>query len=177
MENKSVLTVEWIDCDDIRPYVRNSRRNDPTVAEVAKSIEQFGWQQPIVVDQNNIIVAGHSRWRAAKQLKQLKVPVIRFKGTSEQAHYYRILDNRSQENSDWDMDLLRGELIDLDRQYPTGFTDQEIDKILGASESQNKLAEKTVFEIVVTCENETQQQELYDYVSKELKRECRVLSI
>ena len=177
MEEKSILKVDWIDIDSVHPYVRNSRRNDPTVAEVARSIEVFGWQQPIVVDDKNIIVAGHSRWRAARQLKQNQVPVVRFSGTNEQARYYRILDNRSQENSDWDMDLLRGELIDLDHQYPTGFTDQEIDKILGNSESQNNLAEKTVFEIVVTCENETQQQELYDYVSKDLKRECRVLSI
>ena len=177
MAEESVLNVEWVDRDSVRPYVRNSRRNDPTVAEVAKSIEQFGWQQPIVIDQNNIIVAGHSRWRAAAQLKQSQVPVIRFKGTAEQAHYYRILDNRSQENSDWDLDLLRGELIDLDNEYATGFTDQEIDKILGQGESKNKLAEKTVFEIVVICESETQQQELYEYVIKELKRECRVLSI
>jgi ParB-like chromosome segregation protein Spo0J len=177
LEKESILKVEYRDINDIRPYIKNSRRNSDTIDQVVISIENYGWQQPIVVDDYNTIVAGHSRWLAAKKLKYTQVPVVVFNGSAEQARYYRLLDNRSQENSDWDAELLKGELIDIGDLYPTGFTDKEIEKILGESDSKNELAVKTVFEVVVYCEDEQQQKDLYEYVITELDRPCRILSI
>lgn len=176
MEKDLILNVEYLPINDVRPYFRNSRRNELTIDYVVASIREFGWQQPIVVDKNNTIVAGHSRWLAAQKLKYEFVPTVKFLGNQKEARYYRLLDNRSQENSDWDYDLLKGELLQI-KDMPTGFTDQEIEKILGNSNVSYIEVEKTVFEIVVNCDNENEQQDLYEYITKDLKKPCRVLSI
>lgn len=176
MEKDLLLEVEYLPILDIRPYARNSRRNEQTIDQVVISLKTYGWKQPIVIDDNNTIVAGHSRWLAAQKIGYESVPVVRFKGTIKDARYYRLLDNRSQENSDWDYDLLKGELLEIS-DLPIGFTDQEIEKILGKSTISYVEAEKSVFEVVVYCDNENEQRELYDYIVKDLKKTCRVLSI
>jgi ParB-like chromosome segregation protein Spo0J len=176
MSKEYVLNVEWVDIDQVRPYGRNSRKNEITVDVVVSSIKQYGWQQPIVVDDNWTIVAGHSRWQAAKKMNLSQVPVVKFDGTAKQAKEYRILDNRSQEESEWDADLLKSEMLDI-RDLPTGFTDKEIDKLFGLDNSKNVQVEPTVFELVYYCDSEEQQRAIYEYVEKELSRPCRTLSI
>ena len=176
MSEEHLLNIEWVDRNSVKPYYRNSRRNDETVKVVAESIKKYGWQQPIVVDENMTIVAGHSRWQAAELLGVASVPITRFIGSTRSAREYRILDNRSQEYSDWDYDLLKSEMLDL-TDLPTGFTDQEIDKLFGVDSSKNARALPSVFELVFYCDSETQQREIYEYVNKELKRTCRTLSI
>ena len=121
--------------DKVRPYEKNPRKNDKAVAAVADSIRQFGFRQPIVVDDDGVIVVGHTRWKAAQQLELKKVPVHVAVGLSaEDAKAYRIADNKSNEIAEWDFDLLPAELADLKGAgYDLGllgFDDNELSKML-----------------------------------------------
>ena len=130
------LLLEYRDINQVYPYTRNGRRNEETVDQVAVSIQSYGFQQPIVVDKNGVIVVGHTRYAAAKKLKLTEVPVIVFGGDDQLAKEYRLADNRIQENSDWDKDVLLNELLDLkDTPLPTGFTDSELDKLLDSGDN------------------------------------------
>ncbi len=125
----------------IIPYARNPRQNDKAIATVAASIAEFGWRQPIVVDENMVILAGHTRLAAAQQLGLKTAPVHIAKGLSEtQAQAFRIMDNRSAENAEWMEDLLNLELSDLlDADYDlelTGFTDEELNSLLSGLEDE-----------------------------------------
>ncbi len=100
---------------EIRPYERNPRRNDPAVDAVAESIRQCTYVAPIVVDEDGVILAGHTRYRALKKLKQKEAEVIVKAGlTEEQKRKYRLLDNKTAELAGWDLDLLADELEGLD---------------------------------------------------------------
>jgi ParB-like chromosome segregation protein Spo0J len=137
----------------IIPYARNPRRNDKAVAAVAASIAEFGWRQPIVVDEDMTVLAGHTRLAAARQLGLETAPVHIAKGLSEaQARAFRIMDNRSSENAEWDNDLLNLELADLlEAEFDlglTGFTDDELNALMnsleagtGAQEGENDIPE------------------------------------
>ena len=99
---------------ELIPYEKNPRKNDQSVDKVANSIKEFGFKVPIVVDKNNIIVCGHTRYKAAKKLKLAVVPcVVADDLTEEQIKAYRLADNKVGEDSEWDMDLLHGELSDI----------------------------------------------------------------
>ena len=81
--------------DDIKPYEKNPRVNDAAVDSVARSLKEFGFRQPIVVDEHGVIVVGHTRWKAAQKLGLAKVPVHVAKDlTREQIKAYRIADNK-----------------------------------------------------------------------------------
>ena len=97
--------------DEINPYENNPRDNDDAVDAVANSIKEFGWQQPIVVDNGGVIIAGHTRYKAAKKLGLKHVPVVVADNlTPDQVKAYRLADNKTAELADWDMDLLNDEL-------------------------------------------------------------------
>jgi len=103
---------------EITPYETNPRKNDSAVDVVALSIKEFGFKQPLVIDANGVIVAGHTRLKAAKLLGLESVPcVIADDLTPEQIAAYRLADNKTAEFSIWDIDLLDAELdkiLDLD---------------------------------------------------------------
>ncbi|MFO8012589.1 MAG: DNA modification methylase [Phycisphaerae bacterium] len=100
--------------DDIRPYERNPRINDQAVDAVARSLEEFGFRQPIVVDAEGVIVCGHTRWKAAKKLGLAKVPVhVAEDLTPEQIRAYRIADNQTGTLAEWDFEILPIELAEL----------------------------------------------------------------
>jgi DNA modification methylase len=130
------MDIQWFLIDDIRPYERNPRKNSKAVDKVADSLKTYGWQQVIVVDTEHTIIAGHTRWLAAKKLKMEKVPVFVARNlTSEQVKTYRIADNRLSEEAEWDSDLLRQELdslkeLDVDLSL-TAFSEIELTKLLG----------------------------------------------
>lgn len=111
---------------DLKPYENNPRKNDDAVKYVAESIKEFGFKVPIVIDKNNVIVAGHTRYKAAKKLKMSEVPcIIADDLTDEQIKAFRLADNKVAEKSEWDFDLLNTELddiIDLDMEL-FGFED------------------------------------------------------
>ena len=102
----------WI--DEIKHYEKNPRKNEDSVKYVANSIKEFGFKVQIVIDADNVIVAGHTRWKAAKQLGIEKVPCIKADDLSPaQIKAFRLADNKVGEFSQWDMDLLGDELKDL----------------------------------------------------------------
>lgn len=109
------MELETIKIKDIHPYERNARKNDQAVDAVAKSIEQCSYVAPIVVDENHVILAGHTRWKALKKLGRTECECIVKDGlTDEQKKKYRLLDNKTNELADWDFDLLADELDGLD---------------------------------------------------------------
>lgn len=106
--------LKWEPIKSIRPYEKNPRRNDEAVDAVAASIKEFGWQQPIVVDKDGVIIAGHTRYKAAKKLKCDTVPVVVADDlTEDQVKAYRLADNKTGELAEWDTALLDEELAEL----------------------------------------------------------------
>ena len=100
---------------EIQPYKNNPRKNKKAVAKVAKSIKEFGFQQPIIVDTNMEVVAGHTRLAASIMLELEKIPVLIASDlTEEQIRGYRIADNRVSEFAEWNKDLLKIEIDDID---------------------------------------------------------------
>ena len=100
--------------DEIIPYEKNPRRNDKAVTYVVNSIKQFGFKVPLVIDKDNVIVCGHTRWKAAKRLKMKKLPcVIADDLTEEQIRAFRLADNKVAEIADWNVPLLNEEIEDL----------------------------------------------------------------
>lgn len=99
---------------ELVPYDRNPRHNDQAVDQVAASIKSFGFKVPIVIDKDNVIVAGHTRLKAAKKLKLKEVPCIVADDLSEdQIKAFRLADNKVSELADWDYDMLDAELEEL----------------------------------------------------------------
>ncbi len=128
------MQIIQMDIGSIKPYDKNPRKI-PTkaITLVQESLKNFGWQQPIVVDEKNVIVVGHTRYEAAKSLDMKKVPVQIAKLTTEQADAYRIADNRVNEETGWNYNFLQEELNRLmEKQVDlniTGFTANELDSM------------------------------------------------
>ena len=131
------MDVVELPLERLIPYARNPRKNDSAVATVAASLKEFGWRQPIVVDEEMVILAGHTRLEAARQLGLMTAPVHIARGlTPAQAKAYRLMDNRASENAEWDEALLGLELGDLQGDgfdlALTGFDDDELSRLLAA---------------------------------------------
>lgn len=108
------LNVKYISLCDLREYENNPRINDKAVEAVAESIKQFGFRVPVVIDKNNVIIAGHTRVKAAKRLDMSSVPcVVADDLTPEQVKAYRLADNKTAELAEWDIGALEKELADL----------------------------------------------------------------
>ena len=109
------MKIETVEITQVKPYADNPRKiSDKAVDKVALSLKEFGWQQPIVVDEKNVIVAGHTRHRAAEKLGFREVPILRAVGLSdEKIRAYRFMDNRSHEESSWDWDKAVKEISEL----------------------------------------------------------------
>ena len=129
------MKIENVSIAKVIPYIRNPRKNENAVEKVASSIKEFGFRQPIVVDEESVIIAGHTRYESAKRLGMETVPVHVAKGlTPQQVKAYRIADNRVGQEAEWDMDLLKLELEELDNPELTGFDPDELQNILAELE-------------------------------------------
>lgn len=125
------MDVRNISVKDLIPYDRNTKKHDKTqINNVAESIKQYGFVQPIVIDKDNVVVIGHCRLLAAKQLKMKEVPCVCVDDlTEEQVKALRIVDNKSNE-SPWDFDFLADELAEIDLSdfsFDFGIEDEEED--------------------------------------------------
>lgn len=128
------LQVEYKNVEDLIPYINNPRINDNAVDEVAGSIAEFGFKNPIIIDEDNVIIAGHTRLLASKKLNLKEVPTIKVDDlTDAQIKAYRIADNRTGEFADWDFEKLNIELEDIGDLF-TGFDHDDIEAML----SENK---------------------------------------
>lgn len=151
---------------DLRPYARNPRKNDQAVDAVANSISEFGFKVPIVIDKNGEIIAGHTRYKAAKKMKLEKIPcIIADDLTEEQIKAFRLADNKVGELADWDLDMLDIELdgieeIDMEQ---FGFSEQEDDN---ERDDISDLITTDEYELIVSGE-ENELQELYDRLISE----------
>lgn len=115
------MKVEWWDAERVVPYEGNPRDNDAAVEPLAASLREFGWKQPIVVDSDGVIVAGHTRLKAAKLLGMEKVPVLVASDlTPAQCAAYRLADNKTAELASWDMGALAVELDGLAVDFDMG---------------------------------------------------------
>jgi hypothetical protein len=124
-----MMKIVDIKLGELIPYENNPRINDRAVNAVAKSISQFGFKQPIVIDRDNVIVAGHTRARAAEQLGLETVPCIRADDlTDEQIRAYRLADNKTAELAEWDIAKLDEELDKLKDLDMTAFGFEDMHK-------------------------------------------------
>jgi ParB family transcriptional regulator, chromosome partitioning protein len=108
-------TLKKMSVNEITPYENNPRNNENAIEAVMESIRQCEYVAPIIVDENGVILAGHTRYEALKRLGQKEIEVMVATGLSdEQKRKYRLLDNKTNEFAEWDYDLLAEELDDLD---------------------------------------------------------------
>lgn len=147
------LNIVYMPIDDIIPYKNNARRNEEAVPVVKASIEQFGFRVPVCVDRDNVLVYGHTRLLAARELGMTELPVVRADDlTPAQVRAFRLADNKVAEKSGWDFDRLAKELdkITIDMTQ-FGFTETDlpnIDDFFGADEGEK---EKEPKKLKVTC--------------------------
>ena len=136
------IEIEHVSISEILPYSGNAKEHsDSQVAEIAASIKEFGFSNPILIREDGTIIAGHGRYQAAQALELYTVPVVRLSHLSEtQARLLTLADNKIAEKGSWDSDLLRAELEDLESRenwnelMKTGFTESEIDSLIGELE-------------------------------------------
>lgn len=142
------MEIKEVPISDIKPYANNPRKNDDAVEFVANSIEEFGFKQPIVVDENGVIIAGHTRYKAAKSLRLETVPVLFADDlTEEQVKAYRLADNKVAELAKWDMSMLEEELdgiFDIDM---SDFGFEDIEEEISLDEIDEDEVEEDVQEI------------------------------
>lgn len=135
MATETTPKITLAKLDDLIPYANNARvHSDEQIAQIAASIKEFGWTNPILVDGDNGIIAGHGRVQAARKLKQEYVPVIELSRLSEaQRRAYILADNRLAQNADWDFGILEIEIANLqDLDFDlnlTGFDATDLDNL------------------------------------------------
>lgn len=171
------MKVEYLSPGELYPYPQNAKIHSPEqIQRIANSIKAFGWQQPIVIDKDNVVIIGHGRLFAAQELNLDSVPVVRADDlTEDQVKALRIADNKLNE-SPYDFSKLEEELAALDiagfdmEQF--GFADNSE---LGVSEPKEvSLDEK--YQLIIDCESEADMQEKYDAL-QEVGIECRVSTL
>lgn len=134
---------------ELKPYEKNPRKNDEAVKYVANSIKEFGFKVPIVIDKDNVIVAGHTRYKASKQLKLKEVPcIVADDLTEEQIKAFRLADNKVSELAEWDFDLLNMELdginLDMSDFSFIEMEDVDIDDLFQEKEEEQEKKQKTI---------------------------------
>jgi ParB-like chromosome segregation protein Spo0J len=135
------VEIKPVCVDELKPWDKNPRVNDTAVDAVAKSIETFGFNVPILYDQQMTIVAGHVRWKAAKRLGLKTVPGIQLSLTRAQREAFAVADNKTADIADWDYDILEDILKDLPEEgvdlSSLGFSKAELEAILEPAEDFN----------------------------------------
>lgn len=134
------MQIEQVAVESLIPYARNSRtHSDDQVAQIAASIKEFGWTNPILIDGESGIIAGHGRLLAARKLGMKEVPVIQLSGmTDTQKKAYIIADNKLALNAGWDDDLLKLEIEEVNLEdfeiELIGFSQDELNNLIGAQD-------------------------------------------
>lgn len=168
------MEIVYKKVNELIPYDNNPRINDEAVEYVKNSIKEFGFKVPIVIDKDNVIIAGHTRIKASKELGIKDIPcIIADDLTEEQVKAFRLADNKVAEKSMWDYSKLDEELdsiLDIDMSmfdFNINTDDVEIERI----DLSNKEFEK--YEIIITCQNEIELEEKYNKLMKE-GYECKI---
>lgn len=174
--------------EEIKPYENNPRNNEDAVDYVANSIKEFGFKSPIIIDKNNVIIAGHTRLKAGEKLGLKEVPCIMADDlTEEQIKAFRLADNKVGEIATWDLDKLELELENLNIDMSDfGFDLEEIE--LEDIEEESKEDEdvgnfeesdfnyKEQYGVIVMCSSEEEQEKIYNKLLSE-GYECKVVAV
>ena len=184
MPTKNKLQIVYKNVDDLIPYARNAKIHDENnINLIAGSIKSFGFNNPVLLDGENGIIAGHGRVLASKKLGIKQIPTIELQGLSDaEKRAYIIADNRLTEKSEWDKEILSLELQDLNELgidlNIIGFNENDINKMIGTPESDTseEVAYKEQLNIVVECSSEEEQEKLYNEFS-ERGLKCRLQSL
>lgn len=140
-----MFTVENVSLTALVPYENNPRLNDKAVEAVANSIKEFGFNVPIVIDKNNVIIAGHTRYKASKKLGLETVPCYRAENLNEeQVKAFRLVDNKTAELAEWDFSKLEEELLNIDFDMSDFGFDFEEEKVKNDIPESIPLAERFV---------------------------------
>ena len=179
------LKIVYKKTADLIPYARNSRTHDEAqIAQIAASIKEFGWTNPILLDGENGIIAGHGRVMAAQKLNEDKVPTIELAHLTEhQKRAYIIADNKLALNSGWDNEMLQLEMETLqDAGYGIdvlGFDDKELKALFGNLDNADDDIKEPVDEsrnlLMIECEGERELETLFEEMQKR-GFECKILS-
>ena len=182
--------------ESIRPYENNPRKNDAAVPRVAASIRRFGFRVPIVVDADGVIVTGHTRYKAAKELGLTSVPVIVADDlTPDEVKAFRLADNKVGEIAEWDDEKLDVELLDLQDSElleTEDFTMEDFgfdliepdepdrtggDGVTGRTQRED-LSDRieAQYQVIVECDDEGEQEDLFNRLEAEGYR-CHVLTL
>jgi ParB-like chromosome segregation protein Spo0J len=174
--------IELRDINTLIPYINNSRtHSDEQIAQIAASISEFGWTNPILVDGNNGLIAGHGRLLAARKLNIAKIPVIELAHLSEtQKKALIIADNKLALNANWDNEILKLEidsLEDFDLSI-LGFNETELANLFDELKEApiNDLDYQAAFSIIVDCKDEQEQERIFNELD-EKGYKCRVQSL
>lgn len=162
------MEIIYKNIDELIPYENNPRLNDEAVEYVKNSIKEFGFKVPVVIDKDNVIIAGHTRIKASKELRIKDIPCIIADDLSEeQVKAFKLADNKVAEKSMWDYTKLDEELeniLDIDMSmfdFDINTDDVEIERM----DLSNKEFEK--YEIIITCQNENELEENYNKLTEE----------
>ena len=154
------LNIVYKNIKELKPYKKNAKKHDKTqVEQIANSIKEFGFTQPVIIDKNNCVVAGHGRILGAKKAGLKTIPTVKLESlTEEQIKAYRLVDNKTNE-SDWDFSLLDEELgiladtIDMDL-FGFDLTEQEDEELELQMEKEVKFRVKEKHLVIVECKTE-----------------------
>lgn len=166
------MQVQDTDISKIKPYKNNPRDNSEAIGEVAKSIKAYGFQQPIVVDKDGIIIVGHTRYEAAKSLGLKTIPVVWASNLNEQqVKGYRLADNKTNDYSVWDNKKLLKELQDIDEDIYTGFKESSIfEDVLDESDNSpvTENNKGVTYKIAFSTQNKEVFERIKEYAESEL---------
>lgn len=170
------MQVIEISTNELKPYANNPRNNDSAVNAVAASIKEFGFKVPVIVDADNVIVAGHTRLKAALKLGLEKVPCIKADDLNEeQLKAFRLADNKVGELATWDFDKLEQELLELEMDMSEfGFTADDEDEKEERKDLSNDVSE--MFQVIIDCEDEVVQAAIFEQLKAEGYK-CHVLTL
>jgi len=174
------MEIKLIKIEQIKPYEKNAKQHPKIqIEKIKNSIKEFGFNVPLIIDKDNIIIAGHGRYIAAQELEMKELPCIqKSQLTKEQVKAFRIADNKIAE-SDWIDDFLKSELSDLKLNnynlINTGFSNEELEKLFNIEKSKIEIGE-IIYEISIECDDEKDQQKKYDVLTKGGYK-CRVLTL
>ena len=165
-----MMDIKMVNIDDIVPYENNPRHNADAIEPVKESIKQFGFRNPMILDKWNVIVAGHTRYEAAKALGMTEVPVIYADDLSEeQVRKFRLVDNKTAEFAEWDFSKLEEELAELDfGDFDFGFSDKEYDYLDALEEKFGTQGEESDsdFTVVSITFDKADGEEVRSYIKK-----------
>ena len=174
MDKDNKLQIIYKDINDLQMYETNPRKNSDAVQYVVNSIQQFGFKNPIIIDANNTIVCGHTRYKAARRLKMAQVPCIMADDLSEdQIRAFRLADNKVAEMATWDYDRLEQEFALIDpMEFDIAdfgfFPDYDKDE----DEEEDEMEEGSItdsapsYSLVIDCESKAEQKDTYERLAK-----------